>query len=313
MTSSDRNTPGDGAPETTGTSGVGTGAGPDDILTPILSVERIEEDFYRGIATPGGSGRSFGGQVIAQALMAATRTVAADRANHSLHAYFLRPGRADAPVLYQVMRDMDGRSFSNRRVVAVQNGKPILNLTASFQGAAEGLTHAEAFPEDVPGPETLPNELELAERHPGTVTDEILAYLRLNRPIEVRPVGPTPPFDLTPRRGMQYRWVRSRVPLDDDPVLHRAALAYTSDLGLIQGALTAHGKTWLDPEGRVASLDHALWIHDALRMDEWLLYCITSPWTGGSRGMAFGQVFTRDGRLVASVAQEGMMRFPLPG
>ena len=281
-----------------------------DILTPILDVERIEEDYYRGIATPGGRGRSFGGQVIAQALMSATRTVEAGRANHSLHAYFLRPGKADEPVLYRVARDMDGRSFSNRRVVAVQNGKPILNLTASFQVESEGLAHEDAFPGDIPDPEELENELQLAERHPGAVAPEVMEFLRLNRPVEVRPVGPTPPFDMTPRRGVQYRWMRTRFPLCDDPIIHRAALAYTSDLGLIQGALTAHGRAWLDEGAKVASLDHALWIHGDFRMDDWLLYCIQSPWTGSARGMALGQVYTRDRRLVASVAQEGMMRFP---
>ncbi|MBR9765965.1 MAG: acyl-CoA thioesterase II [Rhodobacteraceae bacterium] len=286
---------------------------PADILTPILTVERIEENFYRGIATPGGRGRSFGGQVIAQALMAATRTVEPDRTSHSLHAYFLRPGMAVEPVLYQVERDMDGRSFSNRRVVAIQNGKPILNLTASYQVQGGGLAHEEPFPENIPDPEDLPNELDLAEAHPGTVPEEVLAYLRLNRPIEVRPVTPSPPFDLTARRGWQYRWVRSRYPLGDDPVLHRAALAYTSDLGLIQGALTAHGRTWLEEGAKVASLDHALWLHGEFRVDDWLLYCIDSPWTGHARGMALGRIYTRDRRLVASVAQEGMMRFPDAG
>ena len=287
-----------------------SGQSPADVLTPILTVERIEEDFYRGIATPGGRGRSFGGQVIAQALMAATRTVESDRTSHSLHAYFLRPGMAVEPVLYQVERDMDGRSFSNRRVVAIQNGKPILNLTASFQGASDGLAHEESFPEDIPDPEALPNELELGEAQPGVVPEEVLSYLRLNRPIEVRPVTPSPPFDLTPRKGWQYRWVRSRFPLGDDPVLHRAALAYMSDLGLIQAAMTVHGRAWLEEGAKVASLDHALWLHGDFRMDDWLLYCIESPWTGHARGMTCGRVYTRDRRLVASVAQEGMMRFP---
>lgn len=283
---------------------------PDDILTPILDVERIEENFYRGIATPGGRGRSFGGQVIAQALMAANRTVEPDRVNHSLHAYFLRPGKAAEPVLYQVERDMDGRSFSNRRVVAIQNGKPILNLAASFQVPDNGLDLQEGFPQGLPAPEDLANELQIAEANPETISEEVLAYLRLNRPIEVRPVGLTPPFDMTPRPETQYRWVRSCYPLGDDPVLHRAALAYMSDLGPIQCALTAHGRTWLEEGARVASLDHALWIHGDFRMDDWLLYKLVCPWTGSARGLAFGQVFTRDGRLVASVAQEGMMRFP---
>ncbi|KAA2313132.1 acyl-CoA thioesterase II [Pseudooceanicola sediminis] len=280
----------------------------DDTLTPILTVERIEEDFYRGIATPGGRGRSFGGQVIAQALMAASHTVGPERRNHSLHVYFMRPGKAVEPVLYRVSRDMDGRSFATRRVVAIQGGKPILTMAASFQVEDAGLSHQEAFPDTITPPEELENELQLAERHPEVLNAETLAFLRLNRPIEVRPVGPTPPFDMAPREGTQYRWIRTRFPLADDPILHRAALAYTSDLGLLQAALTVHGRSWIDPGAKVASLDHALWLHGDFRMDDWLLYAMNSPWAGNSRGMTFGKIFTRDGRLVASVAQEGMLR-----
>ncbi|WP_163846284.1 acyl-CoA thioesterase [Pseudooceanicola aestuarii] len=280
----------------------------EDTLTPILDVERIEEDFYRGIATPNGRGRSFGGQVIAQALMAATHTVEPERANHSLHAYFMRPGDASQPVLYQVERDMDGRSFATRRVVAIQNGKPILNMAASFQLQQQGRGHQDDFPADVPGPEGLKNEHQLAEDHADKLPEGYKAFLRWNRPIEIRPVGTFPPFDMTPRKGEHYRWIRAKVHLPDDPALHRAALAYTSDMGLLGSALVAHGLGFASKEVKVASLDHALWLHDDFRMDEWLLYTMESPWTGGGRGMTRGKIFTRDGRMVASVAQEGLLR-----
>ncbi|WP_254871476.1 acyl-CoA thioesterase II [Pseudooceanicola sp. HF7] len=280
----------------------------EDVLTPILNVERIEEDFYRGIATPGGQGRSFGGQVIAQALMAATRTVGDDRRNHSLHVYFMRPGNAAEPVLYRVSRDMDGRSFATRRVVAIQSGKPILNMAASFQVQDGGVSHADAFPEGITPPEDLPSDRDLAREHLERLGPRAEQILTSPRPIEVRPVGPCPPFDLTPRSGTQYRWIRTCFPMPDDPQLHRAALAYTSDLGLIQTALTVHGKAWNDPGAKVASLDHALWIHEDFRIDDWLLYAMDSPWSGNARGMTFGKIFARDGRLIASVAQEGMIR-----
>ncbi len=283
-----------------------------DTLTRILTVEEIEQDHYRGIATPGATGRSFGGQVIAQALCAAMRTAGEGRACHSLHAYFMRPGDATAPVLYSVTRDMDGRSFATRRVTAIQGGKPLLVLAASFQRPAEGLSHQRPMPEGITPPEELSDEFALAEARPELTRDAVRPFLRPERPIEVRPVTLAPPFVRTPSRGLQYRWIRSRGRLGDDPDLHRAGLAYASDLGIIQSALTAHGKSWVDEGARVASLDHALWLHAPFRLDDWLLFETESPWTGGARGLGMGRLYSRDGGLVASVAQEGMMRFPEP-
>ncbi|WP_137702691.1 acyl-CoA thioesterase [Marimonas lutisalis] len=277
-----------------------------DSLVSVLDVEPIEENFFRGIATPGGSGRSFGGQVIAQALMAAIRTVDADRPAHSLHGYFMRPGDATKPVLYQVERDRDGRSFATRRVIAVQSGKPILNLAASFQVEEPGLTHQDPMP-DVPAPEELKNEQELAAAHKGELPEMFLKWLSIPRPIEMRHITPRPPFTREPSAEQTY-WFRVTGHIGDDPNLHRAALAYASDFGLLGTSAFAHGKAFADPDMQFASLDHALWIHGPFRADDWLLYTMDSPWSGGARGFNRGRIFTRDGRLVADVAQEGLIR-----
>ncbi len=276
-------------------------------LVRVLSVEPIEQDFFRGIATPRGRGRSFGGQVIGQALMAATETVEADRPAHSLHGYFMRPGDATKPVLYQVERDRDGGSFTTRRVVAIQHGKPILNLAASFHVAEPGLSHQDEMP-DVPGPELLENEEQLGERLADKLPDTFLDWLRTPRPIEMRPTVLRPPFDPSARAAVQNLWFRVRAPIGDDARLHRAALAFSSDFGLLGVSMLPHGRGFTDPDMQFASLDHALWIHDDFRMDEWLLYSMDSPWAGGARGFNRGRVFTRDGRLVANVAQEGLVR-----
>ncbi len=276
-------------------------------LVRILNVEPVEKDFFRGIATPKGKGRSFGGQVIGQALMAATGTVGADLSAHSMHAYFIRPGDATLPVLYQVSRDRDGRSFSTRRVVAIQKGQPILNLSASFHGAETGLSHQDDMP-NVPAPETLESEEEMGERMADTLPPLFLEWLRMPRPIELRPVQARPPFDRTCRAPQQATWFRARAPIGDDPAMHRAALAYVSDFGLMSTAMLPHGKGFADPDMMFASLDHALWLHDDFRIDDWLLYVMDSPWAGGARGFNRGRIFARDGRLVANVAQEGLMR-----
>lgn len=277
-------------------------------LRRILDVERIEEDYYRGIATPNGRGRSFGGQVIAQALMAATGTVEAARKAHSLHAYFMRPGDATAPVLYRVERDYDGGSFATRRVVAVQNGRPILNLAASFHFDEKGLSHQDEMPEDIPAPEDLENEEQLAERFKGELPEQFLQFLRFNRPIELRPTVLRAPFVVEPQPPKQAVWFRAKGPMGDDPAVHRAALAFASDMGLLGVSMLPHAKSFSDKDMQVASLDHALWIHEDIRIDDWLLYVMDSPWAGGSRGFNRGKVFTREGKLVANVAQEGLVR-----
>ncbi|WP_372611686.1 acyl-CoA thioesterase [Aquicoccus sp.] len=277
-----------------------------DSLVSVLDVEPVEENFFRGIATPGARGRSFGGQVIAQALMAAIRTVPDDRANHSLHGYFMRPGDATKPVLYQVERDRDGRSFATRRVVAVQNGQPILNLAASFQVEEEGLSHQDTMP-DVPAPEDLKSELELAAEFKDELPEMFLKWLSVPRPIEMRHVTPRPPFTREPAPEQSY-WFRVTGRIGEDANLHRAALAYASDFGLLGTSAYAHAKAFADPDMQFASLDHALWIHGPFRADDWLLYVMDSPWSGGARGFNRGRIFTRDGRLVANVAQEGLIR-----
>ncbi|SEP97992.1 acyl-CoA thioesterase [Thalassovita taeanensis] len=276
-------------------------------LHSVLGVERVEDNYFLGIATPEGQGRSFGGQVIGQALMSAIRTVGEDRPVHSLHGYFMRPGDATQPVLYQVERDRDGRSFATRRVVAVQAGKPILNLAASFHGKESGFHHQDKMP-DVPMPEDLESEQQIAAGMRDQLPEVFLNWLDTPRPIEMRPVQLRPPFVREAQEPNQNIWIRARGAFGDDPAMHRAALAYTSDFGLLSTCMLMYGKTFLDRDMQFASLDHALWFHDDFRMDEWLLYSMDSPWAGGARGFNRGQLFTRDGRLVASVAQEGLVR-----
>ena len=278
-----------------------------DRLTRVLTVEQIEQDFYRGIATPQGRGRSFGGQVIGPALMAATMTVDASRPNHSLHGYFMRPGDATQPVLYRVERDRDGGSFATRRVVAIQHGKPILNLAASFHAPEPGLGHQDQMP-DVPAPEDLESEDQIGLRMADSLPEGFLDWLRTPRPVEMRATALRPPFDRSAREATQNTWIRVRGRLSDDPAMHRAALAFASDMGLLGTSMMPYGKAFSDPDMQFASLDHALWIHDDFRMDDWLLYAMDSPWAGGARGFNRGRIFTRDGRLVANVAQEGLVR-----
>ncbi|MDQ2095939.1 acyl-CoA thioesterase [Rhodalgimonas zhirmunskyi] len=281
-----------------------------DALVGLLDVEPVEENFFRGIATPGGRGRSFGGQVVAQALMAATRTVPEDRPAHSLHAYFMRPGDATKPVLYQVERDRDGRSFHTRRVVAIQHGQPILNLAASFHLEEPGLSHQDDMP-DVPDPESLKTEHQLYEEYDGELPEMFRKWMSIRRPVEIRPVTPRPPFTREPQKVQTY-WFRIPGRIGDDPALHRAALTFASDMGLLGTSAFVHGKAFADPDMQFASLDHALWLHSDFRADEWLLYTMDSPWAGGARGFNRGRIFTQDGRLVANAVQEGLIRQVTP-
>ena len=277
------------------------------MLVTLLDVEEIDTDLYRGSRQPGGRGRVFGGQVIAQALQAAQRSVEGKDA-HSLHAYFMRPGDENFPIIYRVTRDFDGRSFATRRVVAVQKGQPILNLAASFQMPEEGLHHQDAMP-DVPGPETLKSERELrlaiADQVPEKYRD---FFTRRQNAIEMRPLYPRSWFAPEKRAPSNAAWFRTAAAIGDDPAVHRAALAYASDMALLATSMMPHGVNWLMPEMQTASLDHALWIHEPFRADEWLLYTTDSPWAGHARGMNRGSIFTQDGRLVASTAQEGLIR-----
>lgn len=281
------------------------------MLVTLLDVEEIDTDLYRGSRQPGGRGRVFGGQVIAQALQAAQRSVEGKGA-HSLHAYFMRPGDEHFPIIYQVTRDFEGNSFATRRVVALQKGLPILNLAASFQRPEDGLHHQNAMP-DVPGPDGLPSERELrravADRVPEKFRD---FFTRRQNAIDLRPLHPRNWFSPEKRPPDNAAWFRVAAPIGDDPALHRAVLAYASDMALLATSMMPHGVNWLMPEMQTASLDHALWLHEPFRADEWLLYTTDSPWAGHARGMNRGSIFTRDGRLVASVAQEGLIRQRAP-
>jgi acyl-CoA thioesterase-2 len=276
-------------------------------LTTLLDVEEIDTDLYRGPRLPGGVGRVFGGQVIAQALQAAQRSVEGGRIAHSLHAYFMRPGDENHPIVYRVVRDFEGRSFANRRVIAMQKGKPILNMTASFQTPSEGLNHQDAMP-DVPDPDSLRSERELREEIRDQVPEKFRRFFLRARPIEIRPVNPRNWFAPDRMEPYQHSWFRVVAPLPDDFALHRAMLAYASDMTLLGTCLLPHGVSWMTGEVQTASLDHAIWLHEPFRFDEWLLYTTDSPWAGHARGFNRGRIYARDGRLVASVAQEGLIR-----
>ncbi len=277
-------------------------------LEELLTVARLGDGWYLGKRKPGGVGRVFGGQVIAQALAAAQDTVSPERVAHSLHAYFMRAGSEDYEITFRVERDFDGGSFSTRRIIALQQDKPILNMAASFQRLEEGLHHQDPMP-DVPPPESLTSEADLRARYGNDIPEKARANFLRDRPFESRPVNPCDwagGDKRTPAR--QDIWIRLRAPTGDDPAMHRAMLAWQSDSWLLGTCTLAHGVTWLTPGFQSASLDHAIWLHGDFRVDDWLLYSCDSPWTGRGRGFNRGAIYTRDGRLVASVAQEGLVR-----
>jgi acyl-CoA thioesterase-2 len=278
---------------------------PLDRLVQLLDLERIEVDIFRGAQETQATPRVFGGQVAGQALVAAGRTVPSDRPVHSLHAYFLRPGDPSIPIVYQVDRIRDGRSFTTRRVVAVQHGKAIFHLSASFQVAEPGPGHAATMP-DVPGPEGLTT---FSERMQPYAHENDGWYVR-PRPIDIRYVGDPPRIAQVnatsePRSRV---WMRADGTLPDDPLLHVCAVTFASDMTLLDSTLMAHGKAWGTGEIMGASLDHAMWFHRPFRADEWWLYDQESPWTGAGRGLSRGAIYTRDGHLAVSVVQEGLVR-----
>ena len=278
------------------------------LLSDLLGVDQIDETRFIGHRREGDHGRIFGGEVLAQALMAASNTVAPEKQVHSAHNYFMRPGDSDLPIHYEVFADLDGRSFSNRRVVARQNDKPIFSLTASFQALEPGLAHQQARPE-AQGPEGLPNEQDLARAHAEQFPEKLYHALIRERPFEVRPVSGEASFMTVEPTDQQKTWFRCRESIGNHPSLQRAILAYASDLSLLSTCLRPHGMTWRHSQIRSASIDHAVWFHAAeIRTDDWLLYVMDSPWSGASRGLNRGSIFTRDGQLVASVAQEGLIR-----
>ena len=275
-------------------------------LLKLLELERIEDNYFRGESRDIGSRRVFGGQVLGQALTAANYTVE-DREVHSLHAYFLRAGDSKAPILYEVDRARDGKSFSNRRVVAVQHGRPIFNMAASFQAPEEGVQHQAQIPE-VPGPDGLADVSDVPEHILDTLPLEMRRFLTRSRPVEMRPVEPIDLTKRAPREPVRRVWFRTVDELPDDPDLHRNLLAYLSDYQLVGTATLPHGIRWEQGNVQMASLDHAMWFHRPFRADEWLLYAIESPNASGARGLAMGRFFKPDGTLVASVAQEGLIR-----
>lgn len=277
-------------------------------LLALLDLEEIEQNIFRGQSRDIGSRSVFGGQVLAQALVAAGRTVPAERRAHSLHGYFLLPGDVARPIVYFVDRTRDGKSFTTRSVVAIQNGRPIFNMTVSFQVTEPGLEHQFPMPEGVPPPEALESEMELARalarRHP----ERVPSVYTHPRPIEFRPVSPVDPFHPTERPPERAIWFRADGPLPDDLLVHQSVLAFASDYGLLGTSLLPHARSVQEPTLQAATLDHALWFHRPFRADEWLLYQMDSPTATGARGFTRGSIFTRSGVLVASTAQEGLIR-----
>lgn len=278
-------------------------------LLGLLDLEAIEENLFRGLSPPEPVQRVFGGQVLAQALVAATRTVDAVRLCHSFHAYFLRPGDPKVPILYQVDRSRDGASFTARRVVAIQHGAQIFTLAASFQKNEAGFEHQAQMPL-VPDPESLEDDREVLLRQTD-LAPAARAWIARERAFETRSVlgrGPSGPSgDRPARAAVDHIWLRTRGSVPDDPVLQRALLAFVSDMSLLDTALLPHGKS-IFSNVKVASLDHAMWFHRPFRADDWLLYVQDSPSASGARGFNRGALYTREGVLVASVAQEGLIR-----
>jgi acyl-CoA thioesterase-2 len=272
----------------------------------ILDLEKLEENLFRGRSPQVGWQRVFGGLVIAQALVAAQRTVE-HFAPHSLHAYFLLGGDPSAPIVYQVQRLRDGRSFATRRCEAIQHGRVIFTLAASFHIDEPGLEHAFSAP-DVPPPEDLPDESEFLSRYGAQLPEAVRHYFARERPIEMRPTDPTHYTRAGQADIVQKIWVRTSGRLPDSPDLHRAALAYLSDITLLDTALVGHGRSVFDPRIQPASLDHALWLHRPFRADAWMLYVQDSPNARGALGFSRGALYSRNGALIASVAQEGLIR-----
>ncbi|MET3921727.1 acyl-CoA thioesterase II [Arthrobacter sp. UYEF20] len=272
-----------------------------------LEGARTDEDIFMGPSQQQSRQRVFGGQVLAQSLVAGSRTVEPGRGVHSMHGYFLRPGDANKPITFGVQRLRDGRSFSARRVHAYQEGMPILSMIASFQTEDGGIEHQSEMPSGIPDPESLPSTAELL----GKFDHPVARQWAYERPFDIRHVDPalyvSATGDKEPRNAV---WMKTFGPMPDDPELHRAALAYASDYTILESVLRQHGMSWITPGMSVASLDHAMWWHRPVRVDEWLLYVQESPSAQGARGLATGKIFSRDGRHVATVAQEGMIRVP---
>ncbi len=280
-----------------------------DLLT-VLDLEQLEVNLFRGRSPQAGWQRVFGGQVIGQALVAATRTVEG-LSPHSMHAYFLLAGDPKVPIVYEVDRIRDGRSFTTRRVVAIQHGKAIFSMAVSFHDDEDGFDHQIAMP-GVPKPDALPDDAEVKQKILPRLPESVRRYYERERPIELRPVEFGRYIGKPPADGGFNVWIRTTGRLPDDPAIHRCVLAYASDLTLLDSALIPHNRSVFDRDVMAASLDHALWIHRPFRADEWLLYSQDSPNLHGARGFSRGLIFAADGTLVASVAQEGLLRLRRP-
>jgi acyl-CoA thioesterase-2 len=275
-------------------------------LLDLLRLEPLEADRFRGQSQDLGWGRVFGGQVIGQAMVAATNTIEG-RPVHSMHAYFLRPGDVEHPIDYVVERVRDGGSFSVRRVVAHQLGKPIFEMSASFQAPEEGFEHQFPMP-DIAGPEGLTSELDLARAIRQSLPERMHELYLCDRPIEVRPIDPVNPYKPEAKPPYKYSWIRAVGEMPDDPTLHKCLLAYASDWGFVHTSTRPHGVTFMTQGMQTASLDHAMWFHRDFRMDQWLLYAQDSPSASHGRGFNRGNIYTADGTLVVSVCQEALIR-----
>ncbi|PWL19637.1 acyl-CoA thioesterase II [Falsochrobactrum shanghaiense] len=279
-----------------------------ETLLATLDLEALEMDLFRGNSPQVGWQRVFGGQVLGQPLMAAQRTVDAERHVHSLHAYFVRPGDPAIPIIYEVDRIRDGSSFNTRRVLARQHGKAIFSLSASFQVDEGGLDHQIAMPEGLPMPEDLAGERELKEKYLHLAPANVRKYWERERPIEIRPVSLTHYLSREKLPPSQHVWLRTKGIVPDDRALQAAILAYLSDMTLLDTALHPHGRSIFDRDLQAASLDHAMWFHRPCRLDDWLLYTQDTPSASGARGFNRGSLYTREGVLIASVTQEGLIR-----
>jgi acyl-CoA thioesterase-2 len=278
-----------------------------DALLATLDLERLEDNLFLGARGNEGWQRVFGGQVLGQALIAASRTVDTDRSVHSLHGYFLLAGDPSRPIVYDVERIRDGGSFTTRRVKAIQHGRPIFSMSSSFHKSEPGFDHQSEMPK-VPAPEELPNPKDLIAGLIDALPAAMRSYWSRERPIDMRVVDVSRYLTRDKKPPLQHIWIRANGKLPDDPAIHQAVLAYASDFTLLDTALIAHGKLLFDADVQLASLDHALWYHRPFRADEWLLYVQDSPNAFGARGFCRGSIYTREGNLIASVVQEGLMR-----
>jgi acyl-CoA thioesterase II len=278
-----------------------------DHLVELLALERIEQNLFRGQSQDLGWGSVFGGQVLGQALSAAEQTVGDARTVHSFHSYFLRSGDAHKPIVYEVDSIRDGKSFTTRRVVAIQNGRPIFSMSASFQRPEPGFEHQSEKP-DAPGPDGLASETELARRAVDRIPEAFRERALAERPIELRPVEPQDPLNPDRRPPTRQTWYRAAGKLPDRASVHQYLLAYASDFDFLGTSMQPHGVSWLTPGMQVASLDHAMWFHRPFRFDEWLLYVVDGPSASSARGLVRGQFFSESGALVASTMQEGLIR-----